>query len=91
MNLSKKQEQTIVFFFLKNPQVLGIEHVIHTRNPLDNLCHYMWEELFEPEHALIALAYRNRKYFLDEEILRWFQEELTEFRRKYYNYFDQGS
>ncbi len=83
MVLSEKQEQTIVFFFLENPQVLGIEHVIHTRNPLDNLRHYMWEELSEPEHSEIALAYYNRKYFSDEEILRWVEEEMTEFRRKF--------
>jgi hypothetical protein len=49
--LTSEQEKYILHFFLANQGILHVEHFLHTHSPLDNLCHYMWEEIHEPNHA----------------------------------------
>jgi len=70
-------------FFVNNPHITQIEHYLHTRNPLDNLSHYMWEELMEPTHINILNAYNDRKKFDTSMFEQWLREEADQQDNEY--------
>lgn len=76
--LSMEQEWQLVKFFLEHPDILNVENYLHTRSPLDNLKHYMWEELQEPEHKNIKTYEDDGERITDEDLLLWMEEELRE-------------
>ena len=78
VNLTKEQEIAIVSFFLQNPHYLVIEHYEHTHSPLDNLKHYMWEELHERWHVDLLKEYHNTKSITHAMLQKWMQEEMAE-------------
>lgn len=88
--LTTAQELKINNFFMKYPKLLIGEHYVHTRSPLDNLKHYIWEELSEPEHFGLLDVYHKNLMLSDIDIEIWIQQELVEFlkrERMYPSYF----
>lgn len=75
--LTFEQEETLLQFFMDYPQICAREHYCHTRSPLDNLGHYMWEELHEEEHESIV---HTNQTLSDDQIWLWMEQELTEHR-----------
>lgn len=76
--LTDAQETTILSFFYKYPVYLNEEHFLHTRSPLDNLGHYMWEELHEPEHETLLIIYENTGELSTIDVEEWVLQELHE-------------
>lgn len=75
--LTFEQEETLLQFFTDYPQICAKEHFCHTKSPLDNLCHYIWEELQEEEHKSII---SKNQTLSDEQIWLWMEQELLEHR-----------
>lgn len=86
--LTNVQEGKITKFFMGQPKLLIMEHYVHTRSPLDNLKHYMWEELAEPEHVGLLNVYQTNFMLSDIDVDIWMQQELVEYlknERRYFN------
>lgn len=78
IQLTQNQQNDIANFFLQNPLILNREHFEHTRSPLDNLCHYMWEELQEDYHLRLKQEYLRLGRFTDGLLIQWFTDEINE-------------
>jgi hypothetical protein len=78
--LTSEQQLFILNFFLSNPQLQITEHYLHTHSPLDNLGHYMWEEIHEPNHISIHQNYQRNRYLTNDDINTWVSQELQERR-----------
>jgi hypothetical protein len=78
VSLNNRQELYLFNFFLFNSRILQIEHYAHTHSPLDNLKHYMWEELHEPDHKSLLQTYEESGYLTDDNLLTWVKQELQE-------------
>jgi hypothetical protein len=76
--LTDKHRVILLDFFLANPRILHAEHYFHTRSPLDNLEHYIWEELHEVNHVAIRQSYNKNGYLTDADINIWIDQELEE-------------
>jgi hypothetical protein len=76
--LSGQQQNIILNFFIDNPHLQQIEHHLHTHSPLDNLEHYMWEELHEPEHIDLLRKYQKNKGLSNHDIDIWIEQETGE-------------
>lgn len=83
VHLSPRQENRIAKFFLANPDILTMEHYIHTRAPLDNICHYLWEEFSESNHDGLRQAYVQQSGQLsDQQVEQWIREEMMEHQER---------
>lgn len=76
--LTEKQCRRILEFFLNNPFILHTEHYLHTHSPLDNLEHYIWEELYEPYHVTVRQNYEQNGFLSDFDIDTWIDQERYE-------------
>lgn len=76
--LNRYQQDALLEFFLINPGILAVEHYLHTHSPLDNLEHYMWEELHEPNHKSIRRRYEENRSISNADIDTWIEQELEE-------------
>lgn len=76
--LDDAQERALGKFFIEHPEYLNVEHYIHTRSPLDNLKHYMWEELAESYHVDILASYQRTGIFDDDDLRSWVKQEHIE-------------
>ena len=78
VQLTEDQHFYLFRFFYNNPNILTIEHYVHTQNPLDNLEHYMWEELQEPEHINLKKRYEKYGKLSDNDLRTWVNQEYEE-------------
>ena len=77
--LNEVHMRSLLDFFTERPRLLNHEHIEHTRSPLDNLEHYMWEELREDNHLNIRRNYeRNNNILTDAMLIEWMNQELVE-------------
>ena len=78
VSLTAQQQRDIVRFFLENPDILQLENYVHTRSPLDNLEHYMWEEMQEKYHVSIRKNWEKNGNLSNVDINRWIDQEIAE-------------
>lgn len=71
-------KHTVLNFFLENTTILHIEHYFHTHSPLDNLEHYMWEELNEVEHASLKTQYNKNRALTLQMVEEWISQEIKQ-------------
>lgn len=76
--LTQEQEFFLVNFFLTTPDILHLEHYLHTHSPLDDLGHYMWEESQESDHPQLAASVRQNGKLSLNDITIWIRQEINE-------------
>lgn len=80
VSLSPEQKESLLYFLLSHPDILHWEHYVHTHSPLDNLEHYMWEELHEHVHRDILIRYQFTHQLSNDDFNLWISQELNEQR-----------